>query len=211
MTSRPTPAWHTTVRRDRAGQQAEIEVEVRSSARRRRSSTAFWSGDRIVVVLPGTLPAARQEEVVNGLVARVLARRPRAAASDQELEARAALLADRYVDGVLPDSIRWVTNQRLRWGSCSPLSRDIRLNHRLRAVPSWVLDAVIVHELAHLLEAGHGPRFKALVARYPRLAEADTYLAGFSAGINQADTDGGVAGQDGSDEGTCESVDGRLF
>ena len=39
-------------------------------------------------------------------------------------------------------------------------------------MPSWVVDYVLVHELAHLLASGHGPQFQALVARYPHAERA---------------------------------------
>ena len=72
-----------------------------------------------------------------------------------------------YLDGVEPASIRWATNQTKRWGSCTLATREIRISSRLRVAPPWVLDAVIVHELAHLLEPGHSPRFRELESRYP--------------------------------------------
>ncbi len=55
-------------------------------------------------------------------------------------------------------------------------------------MPEWVLDAVIVHELAHLLEASHSAAFKALCERYPRHAEAEAYLLGFEHGGTLAST-----------------------
>jgi predicted metal-dependent hydrolase len=45
-------------------------------------------------------------------------------------------------------------------------------------MPDWVVAAVLVHELAHLLESGHGPAFRRLVDRYPRYAEAMAFLEG---------------------------------
>ena len=92
-----------------------------------------------------------------------------------DLEARAALLARRF-DLPVPRTIRFVENQRARWGSCTPANGSIRLSSRLAEFPSWVLDHVIVHELAHLLEPGHGRAFRALVARDPLGERATGFL-----------------------------------
>lgn len=186
MTARPAPAWQTTVTRLPAAD-GGVPVEVRISPRRRKTSTAYWEGSAIVVVLPARLPVGQRAAVVDELVRRLVTRRPNTRASDVELAERAHALADRYLGGVRPTSVRWVTNQHTRWGSCTLQTREIRVSHRLRSVPSWVLDAVLVHELAHLVEAGHGPAFAALVGRYPRTAEADHFLAGYALGLQGAD------------------------
>jgi len=162
------------------------EVEVRISTRRRKSASAFWSDGRVVVVLPAAMPGSARAEMVDDLVRRVLNYRPHIAASDTDLAARAGQLADRFLDGVRPSSIRWVTNQRSQWGSCTFGTAAIRISDRLRVVPGWVLDAVLVHELAHLVEPNHSPRFKALTGRYPRSQEADVFLDGFSLGREYA-------------------------
>ncbi len=167
-------------------------VVVRTSARRRKTATAFWEGDTIVVIVPAHVRRADRAELVDWLVARVLAKRPQATTSDRALFERAVSLADRYVDGVRPASIRWVTNQGKRWGSCSAASREIRLSHRLRQVPDWVLDATIVHELAHLVHPNHSPDFYALADRFPRQRDAALYLEGFALGLDRAAADGGA-------------------
>jgi predicted metal-dependent hydrolase len=165
-----------------AAQGGKPPVEIRTSARRRKTASAFWQDGRVVVVLPERLPRADRVELVDGLVRRVLAQRPHVATSDDDLEARAAELADLYLQGVRPHSIRWVSNQQRRWGSCTSGTREIRISDRLRVVPDWVLDAVIVHELTHLLEPSHNARFRRLAGRFPRQDEADTFLAGFTLG-----------------------------
>jgi hypothetical protein len=157
-------------------------VEVRTSPRRRKTASAFWQDGRVVVMLPERLPRADRVELVDGLVERVLAQRPNVGASDRDLEARARHLSDAYLGGVRPRSIRWVSNQRRRWGSCTSTTREIRISDRLRVVPGWVLDAVLVHELAHLIEPSHNARFRRLVAWYPRMDDADVFLAGFTLG-----------------------------
>ena len=90
----------------------------------------------------------------------------------------------RYLDGVVPTSIRWSRSQNKRWGSCTVSTGDVRISDRLRAVPTWVLDAVIVHELAHLLEPTHSPRFRELEHRYPRQKEAECFLEGYVLGLD---------------------------
>jgi hypothetical protein len=156
---------------------------VRTSTRRRKTATAFWEDGHIAVVLPSHIRRADRPELVEWLVARVLAQRPSASASDEALARRAATLADRYVDGERPASIRWVTNQQKRWGSCTSTTREIRLSHRLRSVPEWVLDATIVHELAHLVHPDHSGDFHAIADRHPRQREAALFLEGYSLGL----------------------------
>ena len=128
----------------------------------------------------------RRESFADQLVRQLLQRTGRRHASDAGLASRAATLADQYLGGMRPSSIRWSSRQQRRWGSCSLHSREIRIASRLQTVPEWVLDGVIVHELTHLLEAGHTERFHELANRYPRQSEAHTYLDGFGHGLTTA-------------------------
>jgi predicted metal-dependent hydrolase len=160
------------------------EVEVRVSKRRKKTAGAHWEGDRIVVVVPTHLRGAERDDMIDHLTRRLTRHRPHLHASDEELAARARQLGRTYLDGVEPSSIRWATNQSKRWGSCTLSTREIRISSRLRVAPSWVLDAVVVHELAHLLEPGHTARFKALEARYPRRHDADVFLEGYALGLH---------------------------
>src|SRR5690348_16662050 len=111
----------------------QISVQVRRSARRRRTVAAYRDGDTVVVLMLARLDARDRRS-----------RRPR---GDAELEARALRLAATYLgDEVRPVSVRWVSNQRGRWGSCTPAEGTIRLSSRLRGMPDWVIDYVLVHE-----------------------------------------------------------------
>jgi hypothetical protein len=87
---------------------------------------------------------------------------------------------------------------RTRWASCTPADGTIRISERLREAPSWVVDYVLVHELAHLLEPGHDAPFWAWVHRYPRTERAMGYLEGLSAaaGLGLVGTDGDAPDQD---------------
>ncbi|HEY2214639.1 MAG TPA: YgjP-like metallopeptidase domain-containing protein [Acidimicrobiales bacterium] len=160
------------------------EVEVRISTRRRKTSEAKWVGGRIVVSLPSHLNADNREKTVKWLVDRLVSKnRKRTVQGDDALLRRSIMLSNRYLTGKQPVSVRWVTNQNSRWGSCSVHSKEIRISHRLKVVPEWVLDAVLVHELAHLTHPNHSPAFHELANRFPRHVEAGSYLAGYGLGL----------------------------
>jgi predicted metal-dependent hydrolase len=69
-----------------------------------------------------------------------------------------------------------IRNQRSRWGSCSR-NGAISLNYRLVLMPSHVADYVLIHELMHLQQQNHGPRFWRLVERAcPDYRESERWL-----------------------------------
>ena len=159
------------------------EVEIQSSARRKKTGTAHWSGSRIIVQIPANVRGKDRTIFVDELVERLLTQRPQVAAGDGMLEERARLLAAKYNDGVEPVSVRWVTNQQARWASCSPGTKEIRVSSRLRQCPEWVIDAVLVHELAHLQVADHSPAFYEIANRHPRQDDSELYLEGYALGL----------------------------
>ncbi|WP_323793471.1 M48 family metallopeptidase [Nocardioides sp.] len=159
------------------------EVEVRRSKRRRRTVSAYREDERIVILVPASFTAAEESEWVATMVRRIEKSEQHPVLTDDDLLARALRLSDEYLGGLAtPGSVRWVSNQRTRWGSCTPSERTIRLSERLQTMPVWVLDYVIVHELAHLLEPGHDESFWAWVDRYPKSRKAQGYLLGWSEG-----------------------------
>jgi predicted metal-dependent hydrolase len=157
-------------------------VEVRRSARRRRTVTAYREHGRTVVLIPAAFSAAEERRWVDQMVAKLQTReerRRRNLASDDDLMARAQELSAAHLDGrAVPISVRWVENQNRRWGSCTPADRTIRLSGRLRGMPEFVVDYVLVHELAHLLEPSHNAHFWSLVQAYPRAERALGFLEG---------------------------------
>ncbi|MER7404421.1 M48 family metallopeptidase [Streptomyces sp. NPDC000070] len=157
-------------------------IEVRRSARRRRTVSAYREGDRTVVLIPARMSEAEEQRWVNVMLGKLAAQESKRVFGDAELAERARRLSDQYFDGqARPTSVRWVTNQNTRWGSCTPSEGSIRLSHRLQGMPDYVVDYVLVHELAHLLVPGHGPRFWELLEPYPRTERARGYLEGVAA------------------------------
>ena len=178
--------YRAPVARTLAVDRAAPAVEVRRSARRRRTVSAYRDGDTTVVLIPARFSKAEERRWVAEMVARLQARDARRQRgprrSDEALLARARQLSTTVFDGdAQPTSVRWVSNMASRWGSCTPTDGTIRVSSRLRDMPSWVLDYVLVHELAHLLVPGHGTDFWDLVGRYPRTERARGYLEGVAA------------------------------
>lgn len=157
-------------------------VEVRRSARRKRTVSAYREGDRTIVMIPARMSAAEEQRWVSVMLDKLAAQEHRRMLDDDELARRAAELSERYFQGrARPDSVRWVTNQNARWGSCTPAMGSIRLSHRLQGMPEYVIDYVLLHELAHLLVPGHGPGFWELLDGYPRTERARGFLEGVAA------------------------------
>lgn len=163
-----------------------VPVEVRRSRKRKRSVQAYRDGQQVVVLLPASMSSAEEQRWVRQMVLRVTSmeqrRRSRVPGSDDELMKRAGALACRYLpEGTTPASVRWVRNQHSRWGSCTPSTKTIRLSNRLKAMPQWVVDYVLLHELTHLLVPGHGADFWTHLAAYRYTERAQGYLEGVQA------------------------------
>jgi predicted metal-dependent hydrolase len=157
------------------------DVEVRRSRRRRRTVSAYREGERTVVLIPASFSPAEEERWVTRMLTRLSAGDRRRARGDDEMQARAAHLSQKYLGGhARPTSVRWVSTMGRRWASCTPGDGTIRVSDRLRDVPNHVLDYVLLHELAHLLVPGHGPAFWRLLASYPKLDRARGFLDGFA-------------------------------
>jgi predicted metal-dependent hydrolase len=152
-----------------------LEVRIVASARRRRTVSARLVDGVIEVRVPAWMPQREREQWANRMRER-LRRQIRRAPQDTDLEGRARELNRLLFDGALRWNAIGFAEQRRRWGSCSPASGVIRIARRAAALPGWVVDYIVTHELAHLLEANHGPRFWALAERYPLTERARGYL-----------------------------------
>ena len=159
---------------------ADPPIRIVRSDRRRRTISArlVENGTVLEVLAPLAATDAELAPIIENLKRRVLRQAERRdTADDTALARRAAELNRQYFDGKLRwTEIRYVTNQQHRYGSCTPATGVIRISHRVATMPAWVRDYIIVHELAHLREANHGPRFWKLVDRYPRVERARGYL-----------------------------------
>ena len=154
------------------------------------------------MLIPARFSAKEERAWVDAMMRKLAAGDRRRRPSDVQLLERAADLSRRYLGGLAkPVSIAWVTNQSTRWGSCTPAEGTIRISARVKGMPPWVLDYVILHELTHLLQPGHGRAFWSLLESYPRTERARGYLEGVAA------TAGMKRPEDQPEETDCEPGD----
>lgn len=149
-----------------------LTIDVVRSTRRSKTAQARLRGSRLEIRIPARCSRAEEAELVRHFRAKFERVHT---AEGIDLTQRATDLADRY-RLPRPTSIRWVSNQEQRWGSCTPDDGTIRLSDRMAGFPTWVIDYVIVHELAHLVEAAHSPAFWQLVEAYPLTERARGFL-----------------------------------
>jgi predicted metal-dependent hydrolase len=189
-------------------------VEVRRSARRTRTVAAFWENGTAVVAIPARFTAAQESEWVHRMLEKLHRQGERRAdkgrkqpATDAALASHAAALSAQYFGGrAVPTSVRWVNNQNSRWGSATPSEGTIRLSDKLRTMPQWVIDYVLLHELAHLLVAGHNAAFWKLLEAYPDTMRAKAFLEGVSYATSRGlGADGPRAGDNRPADGAAHS------
>ena len=150
---------------------APFTVEIVRSSRRTRTVGASMVDGVLRVVVPTWMSRADEQRWAEEMTRRYQRKNTTVGI---DLLSRAVTLARRH-DLPKPRTVRWV-DMRTRWGSCTPADGSIRIDRRLGAFPPWVLDYVLVHELAHLEVLDHGPAFWKLVARYHQAERAIGYL-----------------------------------
>lgn len=169
----------------------DFTVRIIRSARRQRTVSARLINWRLVEVrAPMVLPQSELDDIIKHLIENMKHKqgRQRRLVTDQELQRRAEQLNQRYFGGKLRwNTITYVDNQKKRYGSCTPQLGSIRISSRLKQVPDWVLDYVIIHELAHLIEPGHNASFWRLVNRYTLAERARGYLMALQYMEDEAD------------------------
>ncbi|MBW2616128.1 MAG: M48 family metallopeptidase [Deltaproteobacteria bacterium] len=154
-----------------------MKIRIIRSKKRRKTIQAREVDGTLEVLAPANMSDKELEPHIVRLKGRIERHNQKFELDDEILEKRAHDLSNKYFEGLLQwNSIRWVTNQSKRHGSCTTGRETIRISHRIANMPRFVKDYVIVHELAHLVEPNHGNRFWELVNRYPKTERARGYL-----------------------------------
>jgi predicted metal-dependent hydrolase len=160
------------------------EIKILRSRKRRRTVSGRVVKDILVVRAPENIPESRLEKVVAELKARIERKHLKEELNKHEnLALRAKELNRQYFENKLNiDSIEYVTDQNCKFGCCNYRAGRIRISHRISAMPQWVRDYVIIHELAHLAVPDHSKAFWDIVNRYKLAERARGYLIAAGSG-----------------------------
>ncbi len=151
-------------------------IRIVASKKRRRTVAARLRSGVLELLVPAWMPRAETEHWAEVMRLRLERRMERSRPSDRRLMERARTLNDRHFGGRLRwSSIGFAEMQHL-WGSCTFTDGAIRIARRAASLPDWVLDYLLVHEMAHLEHSDHGPAFHEMEERYPLTERARGYL-----------------------------------
>lgn len=153
-------------------------IKILRSKKRRRTISARLIKDILVVRAPENIPESRLEKAVAELKARIERKQLKQELNkDDNLARRAREFNRQYFDNKLKiNSIEYATDQNSKFGCCNCRSGCIRISHQISAMPQWVRDYVILHELAHLVVPNHSRAFWEIVNRYKLAERARGYL-----------------------------------
>lgn len=151
-------------------------IRIVATRKRRRTVSARLRAGVLELLVPDWMSQAERHKWAEVMSRRLQKRIERSKPSDERLVGRASALNERHFGGRL----RWTSivfaDMAHLWGSCTFTSGAIRIAKRAAVLPEWVLDYLLVHELAHLEHSDHGPAFRELETRYPLSERARGYL-----------------------------------
>lgn len=149
-----------------------MEIKIVRSRRRRRTVSARIVDDMLLVRAPMAISGEDLERTIADFKSRFERKKIKQELDrNQDLVQIAAKLNEKYFGNQLKiNSVEYVIGQNSRFGCCNYRSANIRISHRIGAMPAWVRNYVLIHEMAHLIEPNHSKAFWAIVYRY-RLAE----------------------------------------
>jgi hypothetical protein len=156
-------------------------VRIITSRKRRRTVAARMRSGVLELLVPASMPHTERQRWAEVMAQRLERRHERTRPSDERLHDRAQRLNERHFGGAL----RWTSigfaEMERQWGSCTFTDGAIRIARRAAALPEWVLDHLLMHELSHLVHSDHGPEFHELENRYPLTERAKGYLLAIDA------------------------------
>lgn len=155
-----------------------MELKIIRSSKRKKTISAKIVGETLLVYLPHGMSEEEEAEWISKMKKKVEAKNiKKHLGSGDYLKKRIDEFNRKYFENKLTiSSIKFVTNQSKVSGSCTPARGCIRISHRLAGMPKWVLDYVIMHEMAHLLHPNHSKAFWSKVNEYKYAERARGFL-----------------------------------
>ncbi|MBN1860372.1 MAG: M48 family metallopeptidase [Candidatus Thermoplasmatota archaeon] len=172
------------------------QITVIRSKRRKKTIQTKYGDGHLWIYLPAGMNAKDEQKWITRMIERNerWVQKKTLRNSDSWLLKRAQDLNKKYFEGSLDFSIRFVTNQNSRFGSCTSSDKTIRISERVKSMPSWVQDYILLHELAHLICPDHSKKFWGIVDQYRYAERAKGYL--FAIGASKEEFTGESAPPD---------------
>lgn len=154
---------------------SKYEIIVRRSKRRKKTLQATLRNNTVKILAPHHTSDEDVKAFLNKFLKK-LELKDIILNNDNELSKRAEKLKKKFIPEAPDYSIQFQKSLTRTWGKCYTRQRRIIINPVLGTYPKWVLDYVIIHEIAHLLVPNHGKEFRALVNRYKLKERAVGFL-----------------------------------
>jgi predicted metal-dependent hydrolase len=161
------------------------QITIVRSPRRKRTIQTKYTNGRLWIYLPTGMSQSEENKWINKMIQRNQRSEQKRILrkSDSWLLHRAQFFNKKYFHGELDFSITYVSNQNSRFGSCTSVDKTIRISEKVKTMPSWVQDYVIIHELTHLIYSDHSKKFWEKVNQYPYAERAKGYLIAIGSGV----------------------------
>ena len=156
----------------------DIKIQIIKSRKRRKTISAHLVKNTLIVRSPYFLPKWQENKIIGKFIETLRNRKD--IKSDKSLHKRALYLYEKYLHkSPLSFTICWTKKQQKTYGTCNQIRKHIRISERIKYLPLWVTDYIIIHELAHLIAPNHSKEFWKLVFRYEKSLKAKGFLEGW--------------------------------
>jgi len=166
------------------------QITIIRSPRRKRTIQTKYTQGRLWIYLPAGMNKTEETKWIDRMIKRNERSEQKRTTrkSDTWLMNRAQVFNKKYFNGTLDFSINYVSNQNSRFGSCTSAEKTIRISEKVKTMPSWVQDYVIIHELTHLVYPDHSKKFWETVNQYPYAERAKGYLIAIGQGVAEQES-----------------------
>ena len=153
----------------------KYDIVIQRSKKRKKTLQATFKSNTVKILVPVTTPDFEIDIFLDKFLQK-LERNKIIVNNNQELISRANKLKKKFIPEAPDFTIVFQERLKRTWGKCFTNRRKIVINPVLAKYPKWVLDFVIIHELAHLLVPNHGKEFRSLVNRFKLKERAVGFL-----------------------------------